>query len=254
MPLESHEPGHRDLRALGDEHIETLCTLIEHRLIAQGACLVGFADVGNLPAGVTGGLPRAVSIAVALNPVVVRDISDGPTPGYFAEYKRVNELLARLCEQAAGIIGKLGGRAEAIEPTTAHFDEHTLSMPVQHKTIATRAGLGWIGKSALLITKAYGPAVRLSSVLTDAEFQTGSPMDESHCGDCRRCADRCPAGAIAGCHWRVGTPRETLYNAFACRDTAGRLAGRQGINATICGICINVCPWTQRYIARELSG
>jgi epoxyqueuosine reductase QueG len=227
---------------------------LEHRLIAQGACLVGFGEVGDLPAGLTGGLPRAVSIAVALDPAVVREISGGPTPHYFAEYKRVNELLARLCEQTAGIIGKLGRRAKAIEPTAAHFDELTLSMPVQHKTIATRAGLGWIGKSALLITKEYGSAVRLSSVLTDAEFPTGGPMDESHCGDCRRCVDCCPAGAIAGCHWRAGTPREALYNAFACRDCASRLAGRQRIEATICGICINVCPWTQRYIARKLGG
>ncbi|MHC4509193.1 MAG: 4Fe-4S double cluster binding domain-containing protein [Planctomycetota bacterium] len=197
-------------------------------------------------------MPRAVSIAAALDPAVIREISDGPTREYFAEYKRVNELLARLCERAAGIFTKLGRQAKAIEPTTAHFDERKLSMPTQHKTIATRAGLGWIGKSALLITKEYGPAVRLSSVLTDAEFQTGSPMDESHCGDCRRCADCCPAGAIVGCHWRAGARRESLYNAFACRDTVSQLAGRQGIDATICGICINVCPWTQKYIAREL--
>ncbi len=214
--------------------------------------MVGFADLKNL-SSMTGGLPRGISIAVALDPAVVREISGGPTPNYFAEYKRVNALLARLCEQAADIIGKLGGRAQAVEPTAEYFNQSTLSMPVQHKTIATRAGLGWIGKSALLITKEYGPAVRLSSVLTDAEFPTGSHMDESHCGDCRRCVDCCPAGAIAGCHWRVGTPREALCDAFTCRDCASRLAGQQGINATICGVCINVCPWTQRYIARELD-
>jgi len=229
-----------------------LNSAIEDELLARGACLVGFADVRNL-SGMTGGLPRGISIAAALDPTVIREISAGPTPNYFAEYKRVNELLARLCEQAAHIIGKLGSRAEAIEPTAEHFDQSTLSMPVQHKTIATRAGLGWIGKSALLITKEYGPAVRLSSVLTDAEFQTGSPMDESRCGDCHRCVDCCPAEAIVGRHWRVGTPREVLYNAFACRDCALSLAGQRGINATICGICINACPWTQRYIERELG-
>ena len=214
---------------------------------------MGFADVSSLSA-MTGGLPRAISIAVALDPAIVREISRGPTPAYFAEYRRVNELLARLCEQAAAIITSLGRRAKAVQPTAEYFNQSTLSMPVQHKTIATRAGLGWIGKSALLITKQYGPAVRLSSVLTDAEFETGAPIDESHCGECKRCVDCCPAGAIAGCHWRVGMPRETLYNAFACRDCASRLAGQQGINATICGICINACPWTQRYIARGLGG
>jgi len=201
----------------------------------------------------TGGLPRAVSIAAALDPAIIRGISDGPTREYFAEYKRVNELLAGLCERVAGILTKLGNEARAIEPTTAHFDERTLSVPLQHKTIATRAGLGWIGKSALLVTKEYGPAVRLSSVLTDAEFTTGDPVDASGCGECRCCVDRCPAGAIAGSHWTVGAPRESLCNAFVCRDTARSLAGRQGIDATICGICINACPWTQKYLARELN-
>lgn len=201
----------------------------------------------------TGGLPRAISIAAALDPDVIQGISQGPTREYFAEYKRVNELLADLCKRAAGILIKLGNEARTVEPTTAHFDEHTLSMPIQHKTIATRAGLGWIGKSALLITKQYGPAVRLSSVLTDAEFTTGDPVDASHCGDCRRCADACPVKAIAGNHWSVGTPRESLCNAFVCCDAVKGLAGRQGIDATICGICINACPWTQNYLAHELN-
>jgi ribosomal protein S18 acetylase RimI-like enzyme len=218
----------------------------------QGACLVGFADVRNLSA-MTGGFPRAVSIAVALDPAIIREISSGPTREYFAEYERVNRLLTELGQRVVEILAEAGKQARAVEPTTAHLDERTLSMPIQHKTIATRAGLGWIGKSALLITKEYGPAVRLSSVLTDAEFTTGDPVDASGCGDCHCCVDCCPAGAIAGCHWRVGALRETLYNAFACRDCAVGLAGQQGIDATICGICVNACPWTQRYIARALS-
>ena len=202
----------------------------------------------------TGGFPRAVSIAVALDPAIIREISNGPTREYFAEYERVNRLLTELGQRVVEILAEAGKQARAVEPTTAYLNEHTLSMPVQHKTIATRAGLGWIGKSALLITKEYGPAVRLSSVLTDAEFRTGDPVDASGCGDCHRCVDRCPAGAIVGCHWRPDAPRESIYNAFVCRDTASRLAGRQGIHATICGICINACPWTQKYIVRELSG
>jgi ribosomal protein S18 acetylase RimI-like enzyme len=227
--------------------------VIEDDLLTRGACLVGFADVRDLST-MTGGLPRAVSIAVALDPAVIGGISEGPTPEYFAEYKRVNALLAGLCERAAGVLAKLGKEARAVEPTTAHFDQRTLSMPVQHKTIATRAGLGWIGKSALLITKEYGPAIRLSSVLTDAEFVTGRPVDASDCGDCHCCVDRCPAGAIVGRHWSVGAPRGSICNAFACRDAARSLSGRQGIDATICGICINACPWTQRYILRESGG
>lgn len=226
---------------------------IRTMLKEQGADLVGFADITNLPLDMNGGFVAAVSIAVRLDPSVLSEISNGPTQRYYKEYVRVNELLGKLCGQIANLLTTCGRRAKAIEATTANFDTRTLSMPVQHKTIATRAGLGWIGKSALLITEEYGPAIRLGSVLTDAEFETGEPIDTSRCGECHRCVDCCPAGAIAGSNWSLGDPREAIYDAFVCRDTAKRLAGRQRIDATICGICINVCPWTQKYISRKSS-
>jgi epoxyqueuosine reductase QueG len=223
---------------------------IESTLKEHGATLVGFADITRLPGEVTGGLPRAVSIGVALNQTIVGEISEGPTRPYYAEYQQVNDLLARLCERTVHILTEAGYRAEAVRATTEKFDPLTLSTQTQHKSIATRAGLGWIGKSALLITKKYGPALRFGSVLTNAEFETGEPVDSSHCGRCRECVDRCPAGAIIGHNWSVGDPREAMYDAFACRDMATTLSGKQGIVSTICGICINACPWTQKYISR----
>ena len=226
---------------------------IERDVFMYGANLVGFADVTMLPGKVTGGLPRAVSFAVALNPAVVRAIMNGPTRQYYAEYKRVNNLLAKLCERAARILKRAGHRAEAVRATTEKFDPVSLSTRIQHKTIATLAGLGWIGKSALLITEEYGPAVRLGSVLTDAEFETGEPIVTSRCGKCCKCVDRCPAGAISGSNWTVGAARESIYDAFACRAAAMNLSRDQGIDSTICGICINACPWTQKYISRELN-
>jgi epoxyqueuosine reductase len=227
---------------------------IRATLKEMGADLVGFADVTDLSADMTGGFVAAVSIAVRLDPSVVREVSNGPTQRYYKEYVRVNDLLDKLCRQIADLLTTCGWRARAIEATTANIDARTLSLPVQHKTIATRAGLGWIGKSALLITEEYGPAIRLGSVLTDAELETGEPIGTSRCGECHKCVDRCPAGAIAGSNWSLGDPRKAIYDAFTCRDTAKRLAGRQGIDATICGICINACPWTQKYISREWSG
>jgi epoxyqueuosine reductase len=224
---------------------------IESMLKEGGADLVGFADVSMLPGRVTKGLPRAVSIAVALDPDIVQAISDGPTRQYYAEYQRVNDLLAMLCERAAKILTLAGHRAEAVRATTDKFDPVSLSTRTQHKTIATRAGLGWIGKSALLITKEYGPAVRIGSVFTDAEVETGEPVDVSYCGDCHQCVVRCPAKAINGHNWCLGDPREAMYDAFVCRDMAKKLSGKQGIVSTICGICINACPWTQRYLSRE---
>jgi epoxyqueuosine reductase len=233
--------------------VKTINSRIERELMSLGANLVSFADLKDLPVEMTNGLPRAVSIAVALEPKIVREISSGPTKNYFAEYKRLNNLLAELSECAVGILTTSGAQAEAFKATTNQFDSVTLSTRVQHKTIATRAGLGWIGKSALLVTKEFGPAVRLGTVFTDAEFDVSEPVNESYCGQCLRCLEACPAGAIKGQNWSLVTSRESIYDAFACRKTARELAEMQGIHSTICGICINICPWTQKYISKSLQ-
>ncbi len=226
--------------------------ILDH-LKGRGADLVGFADATCLAADVTDGLPRAISIAVALDPATIRDIRDGPTVRYFAEYGRANTLLSQLGEQIARVLVDAGCRARPFPPTTEQIDRTTLSVKLQHKTVATRAGLGWIGKSGLLVTREYGSAVRLASVLTDAELETGTPTDTSHCGDCRQCVEHCPAQAIIGRDWEPGLSREHIYSAAACFQMAREFAGRTGVKATICGICINACPWTQRYLARELK-
>lgn len=221
-----------------------------------GASLVGFADVSGLPAAARGEMDSAISIAVALDVSVISEISEGPTRRYYHEYTLVNEFLSRLCASTVDFLECGGHKAKAIDPTIRieGSAKKTLTTPLPHKTAATRAGLGWIGKSALLITKAYGPAIRLATVLTDAPLEVGQPVDDSLCGDCTKCVDRCPAKAIAGENWHKGTARHLIYDAHTCCATAQSLAGRKGITVTICGICIHACPWTQKYISRQTSG
>jgi epoxyqueuosine reductase len=229
---------------------------IKTKLTEAGVCLVGFADISGLPADVRCSMRFAISIAVALDASIIKAIADGPTERYYQEYKRANEFLGHLSEVAVEYLNGRGNRAIAIEPTVEgkDLDYKTLTTPLPHKTVATRAGLGWIGKSALLITEEYGAAVRFATVLTDAELETGSPVNSSRCGDCKKCVVHCPAKAILGENWQVGAKRESIYDAFACYNTANILSRKIGIPSNICGICINVCPWTQKYISRELMG
>jgi epoxyqueuosine reductase QueG len=228
---------------------------IEAMLKEAGASLVGCADISNLPVDVRESMTSAISIAAALDASVINKISNGPTREYFREYNRLNDLLADLSELAVEYLESCGNKAVSIKPTVSagELDKKILETALPHKTVATRAGLGWIGKSALLITKQYGPAVRLATVLTDAEFETGEAVDDSLCGDCQKCVDICPGGAIKGVNWVAGTQRETIYDAFACCKKAMELAAKVDVDAAICGLCINVCPWTQKYISRELT-
>ena len=66
-----------------------------------------------------------------------------------------------------------------------------------HKKAAVLAGLGFIGKNCLFISKDYGARVRLATVLTDLSLPQGSIM-ESGCENCDRCIRACECGALYG--------------------------------------------------------
>ena len=213
-----------------------------------GAGLVGFADMTGLSYD---GLDQAVALAVPLPVSTVQGIENGPTGDYFEQYHNLNDKLNRLAEAAAEYIQSKGFRAVA-QTTTAVVEHAGYRTAVPHKTCCTRAGLGWIGKSALLVTPEYGSAVRLSSVLTDGVFdRVGQPMDSSRCGECKNCTQNCPGHAIKGVLWSPAVSRENLVDVEACRKAARKLAAEQiREEITLCGKCIQVCPYTQAYLRR----
>jgi epoxyqueuosine reductase len=219
-------------------------------LSSRGADMVGFADLGEIPANIRRSLPFGISIGVALDPEIIREISDGPTRRYYDEYVRVNNLLDTLGRSTVEFLKRNGCEAISLSATYGE-NPATLSTPLPHKTVATRAGLGWIGKCALLVTREYGSALRVTTVLTGAEIEPGQPVNDSMCGECIACVTACPAHAPSGKHWQRDVPRDSFYNAFACRSTSRELAMKRiGIREAICGICISVCPWTKKYIEK----
>ena len=220
---------------------------ITRHLHAHGASLVGFADIATIPSDARGGLPRAIAFAVALNPLVVRSVAGGATIEYFKECDRANILLGELSHSLAELLKKRGFRAIATAPTGEGVDKSTHATVLPHKTVATLAALGWIGKCALLVTPEYGSAIRLNRVLTDAPFETATPITQSRCGRCRACVDACPGGAPTGDNWDVSQHRDDFFDPFACRQAARKRAKeRTGIVDTVCGICMAVCPHTKR--------
>ncbi|MBS3943729.1 MAG: epoxyqueuosine reductase [Dethiobacter sp.] len=219
-------------------------------LLREGASLVGFADLRGLPAQGRQGLDYGLSIAVTLDPQIINTISGGPNHPYHQEYKRANTLLANLSRRAADFLADQGFRAVPKAPTGENFDKLTLSTELPHKTVATRAGLGWIGKSALLINKQLGASFRLSSVLTDAVFETADPVNRSLCGNCDLCVQACPVQAILNLNWEAGMARDSYYSAALCYQAGKGYSAALQIESTICGICIAVCPWTKKFMDR----
>jgi len=224
-------------------------------LLRHGAAAVAYADLDALPHDPRHDCPCGISIAVALDPAAVATIQQGPSREYYQEYCRTNELLDELSAAAVVYLEDLGFRSIALPATEAAVDAADATItptPLPHKTVATRAGLGWIGKCALLVTEAFGSAIRITTVLTHAELPPGQPINSSRCGSCAACVEACPAHVPTGIDWKVDVPRERLIDPLKCRSTARELARtRAGVEQSICGICIAACPWTRKYIQRS---
>ena len=185
--------------------------------------------------------PLAIAILMRLDPLVVRGLKHGPTLDYQQEYFRVNVALDDATGTLVDVLEVHGHRAERVQAT---FDKSNGVKPFPHKTAATSAGLGWIGKTALFVSPQFGPAVRLSTVFTDLELPPGEPVVTSECGACRECVDACPAGCGRDVLWRPGMAREELFDAGACRH---HMTGFTSVDAEICGICIAACPFAAQH-------
>jgi epoxyqueuosine reductase len=189
-------------------------------------------------------LPRAVSILMRIDPAVLRGMRHGPTEDYLGEYLRLN---AALDAATAALVAKLrdnGNEALAVPATVSDAAAAgNGDAPFPHKTAATAAGLGWIGKTALFVSPEFGSAVRLATVFTDLDLPAGEPITEGRCGDCTACADACPAACGRDVAWRAGMRRDELFDASACRH---HMAQYTAVEPQICGICIAACPLSRR--------
>lgn len=181
--------------------------------------------------------PFAISMLMRIDPLVVRGLRHGPTEDYYEEYRRLNAALDDAAATLVEVLRLNGHAAESVAATRAGAGNG--HKPFPHKTAATSAGLGWIGKTALFVSREFGPAVRLTTVFTDLELPPGEPVRDGRCEDCTACADACPAGCGRDVTWRAGMTLDELFDAQACRHQMTQFHAGP---AHICGICIAACP------------
>jgi epoxyqueuosine reductase len=198
------------------------------------------ANVPRLP--LAPDYPIAISMIVRVDQLVIRGLRHGPTEDYYQEYLRVNYALDDATATLVDVLRVHGHAAMRVAATSGDSENGNGTRPFPHKTAATTAGLGWIGKTALFISPQFGPAVRLATVFTDLELPLGEAIAEGRCGDCRDCIDACPAGCGRDVRWQAGMPRDDLFDAAAC---SRQMALFDSIEADICGICIAACPYSR---------
>lgn len=229
---------------------EQIRQIIEQHLVPRQDFIYGFADMTKLIDDSFGDFRFGISIGKRLDTSIVNGILSGPTLDYYQHYRNINVELAALTMEIALDLQKAGIGVICLEPTVTTHELDTvyaedLTVKVSHKMVATRAGLGWIGKSDLFVSRAFGPRLRLVSMLTDFPLDIeNEPIEQSRCGACKICKDRCPAGAINGKLWDISVKRDEFFDAFKCREKCKEFGEKYlKMDVRVCGICVAVCPF-----------
>jgi epoxyqueuosine reductase QueG len=126
---------------------------------------------------------------------------------------------------------ELEGCNGLIVHTEDEFDPKNRIGLVSLKVLAKAAGLGWQGRSLLVVSPEYGPVHRWIAVLTRKELAAVAAI-ANQCGECYTCVDRCPEGALT----LIGFDdhperREDVLDVGKCRGDYG------------CEVCMIECPW-----------
>ena len=130
-----------------------------------------------------------------------------------------------------------------VETTGAASRTFVDTGPVLERAYAERAGLGWIGKNANLLTRDIGSWLLLGEVLTCAELVPSSGPHEEFCGSCTACLDACPTRAIL----EPGVVDANRCISYWTIEHRGAIPEhrRADLDDWIfgCDVCQDVCPW-----------
>ena len=122
--------------------------------------------------------------------------------------------------------------------------------PLLEKPIAEAAGLGWQGKSTILIEPKRGTWSFLANIVTTLELPVGEPQKD-RCGSCTRCIDVCPTQAITA-PYQLDASKCISYLTIE-HDGAIPLEYREAIGDRLygCDECLDVCPWNKWAVPTE---
>ncbi len=226
----------------------SLNTILEEFVRSNGIDYFGVADLSSakdfiesMGGKLVSQYSKAITIGIILPDSIVDELPRRSESEVAAEYRKLyddtNEQLDAATVKLSSLLQEKGYKAFAV-PASERFDDENIAAIFSHKLAANQAGLGWIGKSCLLITPESGPRVRWATVLTDAPLEvTGEPLS-LECGYCTECVDICPVNAFTGEPFRENEQREVRYDARKCQEYLGHDDGEW----TVCGLCVYICP------------
>jgi epoxyqueuosine reductase len=194
-------------------------------------------------------LPGARAIVVLALNYFQGSRKTGDTPaaaGKIARYAwgdDYHDLIASKLDKIDGFLRESGGRQKCYVDTG----------PVLERDYAAQAGIGWHGKSTMLIDEHLGTWFFLAEVLTTLELPPDEPVPD-RCGTCERCIKACPTGAITAPH-RLDARRCISYLTIELKSSIPlELRPLIGDRIFGCDDCLDACPWNRfAQVSRETA-
>ena len=219
---------------------------IKQIALEEGVSLAGIADISDIEDRPYPEMKRALSVAVRLSDAIFDQVAQGelPTHEYFHQYRTTNAFIDQALYRIGLKIQMKGYRVVQIAASQSiSKDGNGYQALLSHRATAIRAGLGWIGKSNALVTKEFGPRVRLGTLLIDAPLEADLPQWESKCGICTKCVSNmsCVCTFRGNCGSKGLKSEKSIVDVRACSEhmhSAYQHIGR----GVVCGLCIAQCP------------
>jgi len=202
-----------------------------------GIDLFGVADISGIKEhikvsqDVLKKLDKAVCLGVRLSSSILEEITNAPTRLYFHHYRTVNAFLDQTALKVSNYIQSKGYRALQI-PASIIVDWENQTAHLSHRHVGVLAGLGWIGRNNLLVSKKLGSQFRLATILTDMPLKLDKPTKDS-CNTCRLCVLACPAQAIKD--------DAKGFERIKCLEKLKEFQKQKLVDQYVCGVCLNVC-------------
>jgi epoxyqueuosine reductase len=164
-----------------------------------------------------------------------------PSQGKVARYARGADYHRVLWDKLELLLASL----QALCPT-ARGRAVVDTAPLLERDFARLAGMGWIGKNTMLISRRLGSFTFLGALLVDVELAYDPPHDTNHCGRCTRCLEACPTGAFVG-PYELDARRCISYWTIEQRGVIADENAAE-LNGWVfgCDICQDVCPWNRK--------
>jgi epoxyqueuosine reductase len=149
------------------------------------------------------------------------------------------------------VLRQLGKWSKQKDPTVL-FHGSVDTSPVLERAIAQRCGIGWIGRSTMLIHPTNGTFGSLAILLTSAEFKDDKSVPHpDRCGTCHDCVQACPTNALGpeGLDARKCISYWTIEHRGIIPKHIRPLIGDWVFG---CDICQEVCPWTMKAERKQM--